>query len=224
MDTRYRLALPPFVSPVEQVDGKGHQVYCQNLCLLSKLFIEHKTLYYDTDPFLFYVLTEFQEDETDELGGGDQILGYFSKEKHSEQGYNLACILTFPPYQRCGYGKLLISFSYEITKQEGKVGSPEKPLSDLGKLSYRSFWTYVLLKTLTGYTGSWTVKDLSIQTGIKVEDVISTLQALDLIKYWKGQHIIFVSQKVIREQLRLLKAPRLCKPHTAWNVGLQNEK
>ena len=71
-DTRYRLALPPFVSPVEQVDGKGHQVYCQNLCLLSKLFIEHKTLYYDTDPFLFYVLTEFQEDETDELGGSPQ--------------------------------------------------------------------------------------------------------------------------------------------------------
>ena len=57
------------------MDGKGHQVYCQNLCLLSKLFIEHKTLYYDTDPFLFYVLTEFQEDETDELGGGTRFLG-----------------------------------------------------------------------------------------------------------------------------------------------------
>jgi hypothetical protein len=30
----------------------------QSLCLLSKLFLDHKTLYYDVDPFLFYVMTE----------------------------------------------------------------------------------------------------------------------------------------------------------------------
>ena len=64
------------------------------------------------------------------------MVGYFSKEKHSTENYNLACILTFPPYQRCGYGKFLISLSYELTKLEHKVGSPEKPLSDLGKLRY----------------------------------------------------------------------------------------
>ena len=38
------------------------QVYCQSLCLLSKLFLDHKTLYYDVDPFLFYVLTEKDSD------------------------------------------------------------------------------------------------------------------------------------------------------------------
>lgn len=49
------------------------------------------------------------------------MVGYFSKEKASEDGYNLACILTLPAYQRKGYGKFLISMSYELSKIEGKV-------------------------------------------------------------------------------------------------------
>lgn len=42
---------------------------------------------------------------------GFHIVGYFSKEKESTEDYNVACILTMPPYQRKGYGKLLIEFS-----------------------------------------------------------------------------------------------------------------
>lgn len=33
------------------------------------------------------------------------------QEKVSFDGYNLACIITFPPYQRKGYGMLMIEFS-----------------------------------------------------------------------------------------------------------------
>lgn len=33
------------------------------------------------------------------------------QEKESSEDYNVACILTLPPYQRKGYSKLLIEFS-----------------------------------------------------------------------------------------------------------------
>ncbi|KAA3480378.1 histone acetyltransferase of the MYST family 1 isoform X2 [Gossypium australe] len=88
---------------LRQVDGKKNKVYGQNLCYLAKLFLDHKTLYYDVDLFLFYVLCECDD-------RGCHMVGYFSKEKHSEESYNLACILTFPPYQRKRYGKFLIAF------------------------------------------------------------------------------------------------------------------
>lgn len=113
-----------------EVDGLEAKIYCQNLCYIAKLFLDHKTLYFDVDPFLFYVLCEVDE-------RGFHPVGYYSKEKYSDVGYNLACILTFPSHQRKGYGRFLIAFSYELSKKEEKVGSPEKPMSDLGQQAYK---------------------------------------------------------------------------------------
>lgn len=57
---------------VWQVDGKRYKQYCQHLCLLAKFFLDHKTLYYDVEPFLFYIMTLADVD-------GCHIVGYFSK-------------------------------------------------------------------------------------------------------------------------------------------------
>ncbi len=191
-----------------EIDGREHKLYCQNLCLLSKLFLDHKTLYYDVDPFLFYVLCEVDEEDQ------HHIVGYFSKEKQSQEGYNLACILTFPPYQRKGYGKFLISVSYELTKREGTVGSPEKPLSDLGKISYRSYWAHIIFNIFKDRDGlkSISIDKISKVTGIRTEDILSTLHSLNMIKYWKGQHIISVNAAMVDSFISDSKRIRLCDP------------
>ncbi|PNF30594.1 Histone acetyltransferase KAT8 [Cryptotermes secundus] len=187
-----------------EVDGKDHKIYSQNLCLLAKLFLDHKTLYFDVEPFLFYILCEVDKH-------GAHLVGYFSKEKESPDGNNVACILTLPPYQRQGYGKLLIAFSYELSKMEAAVGSPEKPLSDLGKLSYRSYWSWVLLEILRDFRGTLSIKDLSEMTSITQTDIISTLQSMNMVKYWKGQHVICVTPKLVEEHIKSsqFKRPRL---------------
>lgn len=157
-------------------------------------------------PFVFYVLCE-----VDEFGA--HIAGYFSKEVASVDGYNLACILVLPPYQRRGYGKFLISLSYELSRIEGKVGSPEQPISDLGKLSYRSYWSHVVLSKLLEAKDGITLKELSRQTAIRVEDIVSTLLALNLIKYWRGVHVVSVSEDLLRMHLRDARgASSFCKP------------
>jgi histone acetyltransferase MYST2 len=174
-----------------EVDGQLNEIYCQNLCLLAKLFLDHKTLYFDVAPFLFYVMTEHDED-------GFHILGYFSKEKNSFLNYNVSCILTLPPYQKQGYGKLLIDLSYLMTKLEGKVGSPEKPLSDMGLISYRSYWKLIILEYLCNYKGKEiSIKDISQETGVNAYDIISTLQAMGMLKYWKGKHLIITRQDIL---------------------------
>ena len=176
-----------------EVDGKYEQFYCENLCYISKLFLDHKTLQYDVEPFLFYILTEYDK-------YGFHFVGYFSKEKESSQGYNLSCILTMPFHQRKGYGKFLIDFSYLLSRKENKIGTPERPLSDLGFSTYFSYWTQKLCEVLKNYSDNIiTIKKLEELTTIKSTDIERVLYDLELLRYHEGQYIIISDKDILKK-------------------------
>nr|XP_044986445.1 histone acetyltransferase KAT6A isoform X2 [Jaculus jaculus] len=184
---------------VFEVDGNVSTIYCQNLCLLAKLFLDHKTLYYDVEPFLFYVLT--QNDVK-----GCHLVGYFSKEKHCQQKYNVSCIMILPQYQRKGYGRFLIDFSYLLSKREGQAGSPEKPLSDLGRLSYMAYWKSVILECLYHQNDKQiSIKKLSKLTGICPQDITSTLHRLRMLDLRSDQFVIIRREKLIQDHMAKLQ-------------------
>ncbi|XP_071650995.1 uncharacterized protein Enok isoform X3 [Temnothorax longispinosus] len=163
---------------VFEIDGNVNKIYCQNLCLLAKLFLDHKTLYYDVEPFLFYAMTKNDK-------YGCHLVGYFSKEKHCPaQRYNVSCIMTLPQYQRQGFGRFLIEFSYLLSKVEGIPGTPEKPLSDLGRVSYHSFWKSVVLEYLDAHRSDTNVKlsDITKETGVSAHDIATAMQLLGFIR------------------------------------------
>merc|ERR1712045_652074 len=162
---------------VFEVDGNVNKIYCQNLCLLVKLFLDHKTLYYDVEPFLFYVLTRND-------AKGSHLVGYFSKEKHCAQKYNVSCIMTMPNYQRKGYGRLPIDFSYLLSKAERQPGTPEKPLSDLGRVSYYSYWKSVVLEYINNHRNhrQLTIQAIQSETSMHPHDIALTFMLLGFIR------------------------------------------
>src|SRR5436305_14396017 len=99
-------------------------------------------------------------------------------------GYNLSCIVTLPIYQRKGYGFFLISFSYLLSQRENKLGSPEKPLSDLGLLSYRAYWQETLVDILMEEgRKEVNIEELGALSAMTTNDVLHTLQNLNMLRY-----------------------------------------
>jgi len=198
-----------------EVDGFEERIYCQNLCYIAKLFLDHKTLYFDVDPFLFYVLCEVD-------GRGFHPVGYFSKEKYSDVGYNLACILTFPCHQRKGYGRVLIAFSYELSKKEEKVGSPEKPMSDLGQQAYKPYWASTIVDFFLNQApdaSNMSIMDISKITSIMAEDIVFTLNQLGILKIINGVYFIAAERGLLETLAKKypVKEPRVDPTRLHWS-------
>ncbi|ODQ49614.1 hypothetical protein SAICODRAFT_10637 [Saitoella complicata NRRL Y-17804] len=184
---------------IYEVDGDVEKLYCQNLCLFAKLFLDHKTIYYDVSGFLFYVLVNNQS-------GTAEYCAYFSKEKVSWDNNNLACIITFPPHQRHGYGRMLISFSYALSRLEDVRGGPERPLSDLGYRGYINYWTgavaAVLLETSEDGQTETTIEEISEATGIREEEVLEAMTQMGLNNWVKKDGAVVVNSNDIKNWIK----------------------
>lgn len=139
-----------------EVDGEKDGLFCQNLSLFAKLFLDNKSVFFDVSGFNYFLLVYTPPPKPVAPGTEPvqshppQVTGFFSKEKMSWDNNNLACILVFPPWQRKGLGALLMGASYEISRREGILGGPEKPISDLGKKGYKRFWSGEISRWLLG--------------------------------------------------------------------------
>ncbi|KAF1612865.1 UNVERIFIED_CONTAM: Histone acetyltransferase KAT6B, partial [Eudyptes robustus] len=104
----------------------------------------------------------------------------------SHQKFNLACIVTQPAYQNAGIGRFLIDFSYLLSRQESMLGTPERPLSELGRIAYESYWRTAIFEFLykrkkRGPVETLSLMEISRGTGISNHDVVDTLKAQGFI-------------------------------------------
>lgn len=199
---------------VWEIDSSRNFTYCENLSYLSKLFLDHKLLVYPLDMFLYFCLCEYDEH-------GHHLVGYFSKNKYFSDGCNLSCILCLPFYQRRGFGKFLITLSYDLSQIEGKIGSPERPLSDLGKKSYIAWWTqriidYIRQKKKDKETFS--LKTMSEETFITLKDIQDALEKSNLIKKYQNQIFLCTDEEVLSQVYKLCGRPstRVIKENLHW--------
>lgn len=99
--------------------------------------------------------------------------------------------MVFPFYQRKGYGKFLVAFSYELSRIDAKVGGPEKPLSDLGRNTYLSFWIQRIAEAVVdNRSKKLSIELISKQTAIAEDDIKWTLAKHKLIKYASGETFV----------------------------------
>jgi hypothetical protein len=73
------------------------------------------------------------------------------------------------------------STGYLLSKKEGRTGSPEKPLSGLGALSYRNYWQLTTFQFLSTANVTVTFEEISKATSMTLEDILTTLVTNDMI-------------------------------------------
>ncbi|KAI4091814.1 MAG: hypothetical protein LQ344_003918 [Seirophora lacunosa] len=194
---------------IYEVDGEEDQLFSQNLSLFAKLFLDNKSVFYDVASFNYYLLVH--NAPNDSISNAEQerrqIIGFFSKEKMSWDNNNLACILVFPPWQRRGLGKILMGISYELSRLEGRIGGPEKPLSELGRMGYLKFWQARVASAILAVKSktALSVDEVAEACWMLAEDVVSAIEAMGVLGARRADGSFVVSKGRVREWVALNK-------------------
>lgn len=160
---------------IRRVRGAKHRLFCQNLCLFGKLFLDNKSIFFSVEAFELYVVYG-------EMDGARVPMGFFSKELVSWEENNLACIVVFPPFQRRQLGTLLIEFSYALSRSEGLQSGPELPLSPFGRAAYLPYWCRVLARAALEAPRRVTLRALCQETGLRCDDALLALAAMGALE------------------------------------------
>ena len=80
-----------------------------------------------------------------------------------------------------------MGLSYLLSKRDGRLGGPEKPLSELGRISYVHFWASTVARYVLSIPSkrTLTIQTISDDTYITPDDIISTLNEMGVLEHRK---------------------------------------
>jgi histone acetyltransferase MYST1 len=115
-----------------------------------------------------------------------------------------------------------------LSKKEEKVGSPEKPMSDLGQQAYKPYWTSTIVDFLLHQSdeSSLSVMDVAKRTSIMAEDIVFTLNQLGLLKMMNGVYFIAAEESLLLQLAKKypIKEPRVDPSCLHWTPFLTDVK
>lgn len=142
--------------------------------------------------------------------------------------YLMHAVCRSPVPTNQGYGRFLIAFSYELSKKEEKVGSPEKPMSDLGQAAYKPYWASTIIDFLLNQSdeSSLSIMDISKRTSIMAEDIVFTLNLLGILKILNGVYFIAAEQTLLKGLAKKFprKEPRVDPAKLHWTPFITDIK
>lgn len=115
-----------------------------------------------------------------------------------------------------------MGISYELSRREGRIGGPEKPLSEMGKRGYTRFWEATVARFVLGPGGvrgrereveaeaeaMMTVGEIARRCWVLPEDVIVALKGMgllgDLTRWERKLHggsrmVVVINRNKVRE-------------------------
>lgn len=95
-----------------------------------------------------------------------------------------------------------------MSRKEGQPGTPEKPLSDLGRVSYHAYWKSVTLEYLHKHRPEdIRLTNISKETGMYCHDIATALQSLGFVKIINGKASLCIDwEKVNQHAERVAKS------------------